>query len=247
MAIRARPEAMIWAGDTVGFAIEPLHRGFIFSAPMQIYVLEGGAPRRLTYDRSEFDFGALQAPQNLPDLGFSGFRVLQPREGGGFADAAIFQGASFFRALARGQTLGATARGLTIRTGDPRGEEFPAFRAVWIEKPTPASNTLVIYALLDSESVTGAYRFTLRPGEATIIDTETTLVPRVAIEHFGLGAMSAVGVATLSRNLLFGVSSWDAQTLVGVAAVVGLAAILASFVPARRAASVNPVDALRSE
>jgi glucans biosynthesis protein len=191
VAIRARPETMVWASDNIGFAIEPLHRGFIFSAPMQIYLLEGGTPRQLTYNRAQFDFGALQVPQNLPDLGFSGFRVLQPREGGGFADAAIFQGASFFRAIARGQTLGATARGLTIRTGDPRGEEFPAFRAMWIEKPTPASNTLVIYALLDSESVTGAYRFTLRPGEATIIDTEATLIPRVAIDHFGLGAMSA--------------------------------------------------------
>jgi glucans biosynthesis protein len=191
VAIRARPDAVIWAGDNVGFAIEPLHRGFIFSAPMQIYLLEGGAPRQLNYDRAQFDFGALQVPQTLPNLGFSGFRVLQPRDGGGFADAAIFQGASFFRALARGQTLGATARGLTIRTGDPRGEEFPAFRVVWIEKPTPASNTLVLYALLDSESVTGAYRFTLRPGEATIIDTETTLIPRTQIDHFGLGAMSA--------------------------------------------------------
>ncbi len=191
VGIRARPEAILWTGDNVGFAIEPLHRGFIFSAPMQIYLLEGGAPRQLTYGRAQFDFGALQVPQSLPDLGFSGFRVLQPREGGGFADAAIFQGASFFRAIARGQTLGATARGLAIRTGDSRGEEFPAFRAVWIEKPTPASNTLVIYALLHSESVTGAYRFTLRPGEATIIDTEATLIPRAAIDHFGLGAMSA--------------------------------------------------------
>jgi glucans biosynthesis protein len=49
----------------------------------------------------------------------------------------------------------------------------------------------VLYALLDSESVTGAYRFTLRPGDATIIDTEATLIPRVPIDHFGLGAMSA--------------------------------------------------------
>src|ERR1700744_3155359 len=72
VAIRARPEAVIWAGDNVGFAIEPLHRGFIFSAPMQIYLLEGGSPRQLAYDRSQFDFGALQVPQNLPNLGFSG-------------------------------------------------------------------------------------------------------------------------------------------------------------------------------
>jgi len=67
------------------------------------------------------------------------------------------------------------ARAMSIKTADPRGEEFPAFRAVWIEHPTLAAGALVIHALIDSESVTGAYRFTLRPGDATIIDTECTL------------------------------------------------------------------------
>ena len=47
--------------------------------------------------------------------------------------------------------------------------------------------------------------------------------------------------------LLFGVRSWDIPTLAAVAALLGFFAILASFIPARRAASINPVDALRSE
>jgi glucans biosynthesis protein len=67
----------------------------------------------------------------------------------------------------------------------------PRIVAVWIEKPTKAKNTLVINALLDSPSLSGAFRFTIRPGEATIIDTECTLFTRVAIDHFGLGAMQA--------------------------------------------------------
>jgi ABC-type lipoprotein release transport system permease subunit len=49
------------------------------------------------------------------------------------------------------------------------------------------------------------------------------------------------------RDLLFGVRSWDVATLASVAAILGTAALLASFIPARRAASVNPVDALRAE
>jgi predicted permease len=61
----------------------------------------------------------------------------------------------------------------------------------------------------------------------------------------GLGCSMAA--ATLIRGLLFGVRTWDVPTLAAVAGVLGIFALLASFVPARRAASVNPVDALRSE
>jgi ABC-type antimicrobial peptide transport system permease subunit len=61
----------------------------------------------------------------------------------------------------------------------------------------------------------------------------------------GLGC--AVGAGALMKSLLFGVRAWDASTLAGVAAVLGGFALLASFIPARRAARVNPVEALRAE
>jgi glucans biosynthesis protein len=194
VAIRNRSDSTIWAAETVGFAIEPLHRGFIFSSPMQIHLVTGGQARRLVYDQALFDFGRLGVPANLGDIGFSGFRVLAPQESGGFSELATFQGASFFRAVARGQNPGTMARALSIKIADPKGEEFPIIRTVWIERPRLASNTLVVHALIDSESATGAYRFTLRPGEATIIDTECTLFARVAVDHFGLGTMSATAL-----------------------------------------------------
>jgi predicted permease len=62
-----------------------------------------------------------------------------------------------------------------------------------------------------------------------------------------VGAGGAVAAATAARKLLFGVSSWDAQTLLAVALAMGLAAVAASLSPARRAARVNPVEALRAE
>jgi ABC-type antimicrobial peptide transport system permease subunit len=62
-----------------------------------------------------------------------------------------------------------------------------------------------------------------------------------------LGLMCSLGAATLMRKLLFGTEAWDIGTLSAVAVVLGLAAMLASFLPARRAAGVNPVEALRAE
>lgn len=61
----------------------------------------------------------------------------------------------------------------------------------------------------------------------------------------GLGC--SVAAATLMRKLLFGVSSWDIPTLIIVAAVLAISTLMASYIPARRAALVNPVEALRAE
>lgn len=70
------------------------------------------------------------------------------------------------------------------------------------------------------------------------------LVAAVAIV-VGLGCLAPA--ARLLRGLLSGVQPWDVPALTGVAVVLGICALLASYLPARRAASVNPVEALRAE
>jgi macrolide transport system ATP-binding/permease protein len=62
-----------------------------------------------------------------------------------------------------------------------------------------------------------------------------------------IGLVCTVGASLLMRSLLFGVQAWDAATLGGVAVLLGVVSMAASFLPARRAASVNPTDALRAE
>ena len=69
----------------------------------------------------------------------------------------------------------------------------------------------------------------------------------LTILGIGFGLAGAIGAGTLMRGLLFGVRTWDLTTLASVTAVLGIAALVASFIPARRAASVNPVEALRAE
>src|SRR6185437_5405572 len=61
------------------------------------------------------------------------------------------------------------------------------------------------------------------------------------------GLLCSLAAARLLRGLLFGVRPWDLSTLVAVVAVLGVAALAASYIPARRAASVNPVVAPRTE
>ena len=69
----------------------------------------------------------------------------------------------------------------------------------------------------------------------------------LTVAGIGIGLVCSVGASMLMRKILFGVQAWDVPTLAGVAVVLGSASLAASFLPAHRAASVNPTDALRAE
>ncbi len=62
-----------------------------------------------------------------------------------------------------------------------------------------------------------------------------------------IGLACSIATAKLLRSLLYGVQSWDIPTLAAVAVVLAIAALCASYIPAHRAAGVNPVEALRTE
>ena len=176
--------------------MELFHRGFIFKDPVAIYVVADGTAQRVAYSPDLFTFGpSVQPPPDGTVTDFSGFRMLAPiNRADAFDEFVVFQGASYFRAVAKGQGYGLSARGLALNTGAPDGEEFPFFRAFWIERPQPEARAIVVHALLDSVSTTGAYRFTIRPGDTTVMDVEMTLYPRVELKHVGLAPLTSMFV-----------------------------------------------------
>ncbi len=75
-SIRRVSGTAIWGDQKLGFSLEPLHRGFVFTTPITINIVENGMAQRVIYDAADFDFGPLKPPAVLGDLGFSGLRIL---------------------------------------------------------------------------------------------------------------------------------------------------------------------------
>ncbi len=199
--IRFRKERTIWRGDDLNFELQLLPMGWLFKTPVEINIVESGNVQPLTADNAYFDMGPL-AGKLPPDarMGFSGFRITSPlNRPDVFDEVIVFQGASYFRALSRGQSYGLSARGLALNVGQPSGEEFPLFKKFWIEKPAIRAGAVVIHALLDSPSVAGAYRFVVTPGAPTVIAVMATLYPRQELAN--------PGIAPLTSMYLFGANN----------------------------------------
>ncbi|MCU0968745.1 MAG: glucan biosynthesis protein G [Rubrivivax sp.] len=206
--IRYRPERAIWAG--LPFELQLFHLGRGLRSPVAIHeVAPGAAPgsrdvRELRYDPAAWDFGRHRFDRSgWTDLGHAGFRVHHALNTPDYKDElVVFLGASYFRALGRGQQYGLSARGLAIDTiGAPPGrtEEFPRFKAFWIERPAPDATRLVIHALLDSPRATGAYRFVVAPGTTTTLDVEARIFLRRGVEP-----LARLGIAPLTSMYLHG-------------------------------------------
>jgi periplasmic glucans biosynthesis protein len=192
-AIRFLPDRALWRGEKLPFEVQFFHRGFFYANRVDIFEVANGQATKIAYQPEYFSFGANGPPKAGVDLGFAGFRLHTPINRPDYYDeVCVFLGASYFRAVAKGELYGLSARGLSINTGQAKGEEFPFFKTFWIEKPGPNATSIVVHALLDSESAAAAYRFTIRPGDTTVFDVEMAIYPRVDLEHAGLAPMTSM-------------------------------------------------------
>lgn len=161
--------------------------GQLFSHKIRIHAVHEGQAREVAFDLTKFG-----GTDKFPDLredgtGLSGFRLLGELEvEGRFQEYVVFQGASYFRAIARGQAYGISARGLALDTAGHGPEEFPVFRDFWIEAAEPGAATVTIHALMDSPSLTGAYSFAVTKGEMTEMTVSARIFPRVDLATVGI-------------------------------------------------------------
>jgi glucans biosynthesis protein len=192
--IEFRSDKAIWNGTEQPYRVELFHDGYIYREPVSIYLVENGRASPLRYDKAMFDFGPAELRVPLPDeAGFSGLRIHAPvNEPNVFEEFLVYQGASYFRGKAKGQTYGLSARGLALSTAQPEGEEFPLFSAFWAQTPAPGDQFVTVYALLDSQSVTGAYRFTVGRGVDVVMEVECEIHPRRVLTHAGIAPFSSM-------------------------------------------------------
>ena len=161
--------------------------GLYFPHKIGLNAVKDDQSREITFELRAFDMTD-QFPA-LPEdgTGFAGFRLLGELEvEDRFQEYAVFQGASYFRAIGRGQAYGLSARGLALNTAGDGPEEFPVFRDFWIEAAEPGAATVTVHALMDSPSVAGAYTFQITKGETTVIEVASRLFPRVDLATAGI-------------------------------------------------------------
>ena len=182
-----------WYGQRKPFEIQFFHPGALFHNEVMMNEIVHGKSRPIGYSPFFFNFGKNKALQSNSAAGYAGFRLHYPLNNELYYDELIsFLGASYFRALGRGQKYGLSARGLAIDTGLETGEEFPIFREFWIEKPKRWVKSIQVYALLDSPSVVGAYTFLIRPGSVTTIDVDAVLFTRKKINKLGIAPLTSM-------------------------------------------------------
>jgi glucans biosynthesis protein len=194
--INFRPERARWQDPESFFRLHAFSMGWLFKDPVLLFEVTGdqAVPIQVTTDDFVYlNDLATRIPPHAEMPGVAGFRLHHPLNRPDVWDELVaFLGASYFRALGRGNAYGLSARGLAVNSGLSTAEEFPRFSRFYIERPTGLRETITVYAALESESVTGAYRFVIIPGTETVMEVTARLFFRADVEQLGIAPLTSM-------------------------------------------------------
>lgn len=209
--IRFRPELSIWRNAQRPYWLQTFHRGFVHKDQVQLYLLESPGllkqtgrdakvqvatkVKQVEFDKAHFKYeGDVKAGDLPTDLGYAGVRFIGYFPGNPqYSEIASFVGASYFRAHSEKTVWGSSARGLAVNCGLPKAEEFPVFRAFYVKEPQAGDLSLTFLALMDSDSVAGAYQFVMTPGKlSTTFDITSRLHFRKVPEKLGIAPLTSM-------------------------------------------------------
>lgn len=207
--IRFKTADALFAQGPGAFPVTFFHLGKFFRVPVRMFILagqgDGTVPvqsREVSYRDDYFDMPADSPAHQLPpDSGFAGFRFQESR----LADQQLkdwrsndwvaFLGASYFRAIGDLYQYGLSARGIAIDVAQAdRPEQFPDFTQFFFEPGAAGSDTVVVYALLDGPSITGAYRFAMqrKQGGGVNMEIDKSLFLRRDVARLGLAPATSM-------------------------------------------------------
>ncbi|EQD60481.1 periplasmic glucan biosynthesis protein MdoG [mine drainage metagenome] len=194
-SIRFRPDRSLWRKRHHSrFEVQLIAPGLYYTTPVRLLVVSGCRVRPLPFRPSDFTYPSPALEKQIPKtLGYAGFKLTYPLVGRDCCNQfLVFAGASYFRAVGRPNNFGLSARGIAINTAFPPHEEFPVFQKFWLMRPRQNAHHMVIDALLNGPSVAGAYRFTIRPGQATQIKMRVRLFFRHAPRVLGIAPLTSM-------------------------------------------------------
>ncbi|AOE64110.1 glucan biosynthesis protein D [Pseudomonas corrugata] len=205
-AIRYDANHSLWNELDGQLDVQFFHVGMGFKQPVRMHSVNPKTrlarevhfrPELFNYEKT-----TVNTAQLTGDLGFSGFRAFKAPELDRH-DIVSFLGASYFRAVDASGQYGLSARGLAIDTYAKHREEFPDFTQFWFETPDKNSTRFVVYALLDSPSATGAYRFDIDCQPTRVVmEVDAHINARTAIEQLGIAPMTSMfSCGTVERRM----------------------------------------------
>ena len=193
--IRFNPRKAIWRYDHIPFQVHLFHPGWIQSDQVDVNVVQDGRVDAVRYDPDLFDFGTNQLGKvDANEMKFSGFRLHYPLNRPDYLDElVVFQGATYFRALAKNLVYGLSARAVALNCGGPGAEEFPRFREFWICRPDDKEERVRVFGLFDSPSLAGAGEFVITPGGAvTVMRNRVAVYARTNLVHLGIAPLTSM-------------------------------------------------------